>query len=136
MNNLNQHHWHTTVKSAKTLFLFSLVLFFAVPICAEERDQSAEAALAEMEKMFGAIPSTFQFYPKSAMAAGWALMKSTDFNENTALPMKLRELIGLAVASQIPCTYCIYYHTVAAKAQGATDEEIREAVHVSSFVLV
>ena len=105
-----------------------------MPIFAQEKNESAEAALAEMKKMFGGVPSTFQVYPKSAIAAGWALMKSTDLNENTALSMKTRELIGLAVAAQIPCPYCIYYHTAAAKAQGATDEEIREAVHVSSLV--
>ena len=95
---------------------------------------SAEAAYAEMNEMFGGVPSILQVYPKSAVPAGWALVKQTDLNENTALPMKTRELIGLAVAAQIPCAYCIYYHTAAAKAAGATEEEIREAVHMSSLV--
>jgi AhpD family alkylhydroperoxidase len=44
------------------------------------------------------------------------------------IPGKYRELLQLAVASQIPCQYCIYFHTAAAKANGATDEEIREAI--------
>ena len=96
--------------------------------------ESAEAAVAEMKEMFGGVPSVFQGYPKSAMAGGWALMKSTDLNENTALTPKIRELIGLAVAAQIPCHYCIYFHTKAAKAFGATEEEIKEAVHMSSLV--
>jgi uncharacterized protein (TIGR02246 family) len=99
-----------------------------------DKHQSAEAALAEMESMFGGVPSVFQGYPKSAVAAGWALMKSTDLNENTALSAKVRELIGLAVAAQIPCQYCIYYHTKASRAFGATEEEIKEAVHMSSLV--
>ena len=47
---------------------------------------------------------------------------------NTALPSKEKELIGLAVAAQIPCTYCVVFHTEAAKLNGATDDEIREAV--------
>jgi len=37
-------------------------------------------------------------------------------------------LLQLAVASQIPCNYCIYFHTASAKANGATDEEVQEAV--------
>jgi AhpD family alkylhydroperoxidase len=43
-------------------------------------------------------------------------------------------LIGLAVASQIPCSYCVYFHTVSAKATGATDEEIKEAVAQGAMV--
>jgi AhpD family alkylhydroperoxidase len=55
-------------------------------------------------------------------------------NKNTALSLKVRELIGLAVASQIPCKYCIYYHQKAAGAAGASEEEVREAVHMASLV--
>jgi AhpD family alkylhydroperoxidase len=32
------------------------------------------------------------------------------------------------VAAQIPCAYCVYYHTKAATADGATEDEIKEAV--------
>ena len=52
---------------------------------------------------------------------------------HTALPAKTRELIGLAVAAQIPCRYCVYYHIKAASAAGASQEEIREAVHQASL---
>ena len=45
----------------------------------------------------------------------------------------MKELIGLAVASQIPCTYCIYFHTAMARANGATEEEVREAVAMASI---
>ena len=95
---------------------------------------SAEAAFAEMNEMFGGVPSIMQVYPKSAVPAGWAMIKETDLNQDTALSPKVRELIALGVAAQVPCNYCIYYHTVAAKAAGATEEEIREAVHMSSLV--
>lgn len=94
---------------------------------------SSEAAMAEMKKMLGGVPAEMQVYPESARAAGWTMMKSTDLNENTALSSKIRELIGLAVAAQIPCQYCVYYHTKAAQAAGATAEEIREAVHQASL---
>lgn len=108
------------------------IIFASGAAIAEDLTPS-EAALAEMKKMFGDVPSIMQVYPESARAAGWALMKSTDLNKNTALPAKVRELIGLAVASQIPCEYCIYYHKMAAKAAGASEEEIREAVHMASL---
>ena len=45
----------------------------------------------------------------------------------TAIPNKYKELIGLAVAAHIKCRYCIYFHTQAARANGATDEELKEA---------
>lgn len=47
---------------------------------------------------------------------------------DSKIPPKYRELIQLAVAAQIPCVYCIYFHTSAAKLFGASDEEITEAV--------
>ncbi len=51
-----------------------------------------------------------------------------------ALSGKTKELIGLAVAAQIPCQYCIAFHTEAAKLNGATDQEIREAVAMAAIV--
>ena len=95
-------------------------------------DDSA-AALAEAEKALGGVPTELKLYPKSARAAAWEMMKATDFNKNRALKPKVRELIGLAVAAQIPCEYCVHYHIKAARAAGATQEEIREAVQVASM---
>lgn len=50
-----------------------------------------------------------------------------------ALDAKTKELIGLGVAAQIPCTYCVYAHTMAAKRLGATDEQIKEAVAAAAL---
>jgi AhpD family alkylhydroperoxidase len=61
-------------------------------------------------------------------------MKTFQMNPNTALDNKTKELIGLAVASQIPCQYCIYFHTEAARANGASEQQIREAVGMSAVV--
>ena len=108
-------------------------LTFVAGTVTADNPTPSEAALAEMKNTLGGIPAEMQVYPESARAAGWAMMKSTDFNKNTVLPSKVRELIGLAVAAQIPCQYCVYYHTKAAKAAGASEEEIREAVHQSSL---
>ena len=58
-------------------------------------------------------------------------MKDVEDGEGVLDP-KTRELIGLAVASQIPCQYCIHYHRKAAMANGATEQELREASAVAA----
>jgi AhpD family alkylhydroperoxidase len=108
-------------------------IIFAFSTAIAEDPTPNEAAIAEMKKMLGGVPTELQLYPESARAAGWEMMKAADFNKNTALPAKVRELIGLAVSAQIPCQYCVYYHIKAAKAAGASEEEIREAVHQASL---
>ena len=108
-------------------------IIFALGAAKAEDPTPSEAALAEMKKMLGGVPAEMQLYPESAKAAGWEMMKAADFNKNTALPSKVRELIGLAVSAQIPCQYCVYYHIKAAKAAGASEEEMREAVHQASL---
>jgi AhpD family alkylhydroperoxidase len=51
-----------------------------------------------------------------------------------ALSAKTKQLIALGVSAQIPCTYCVAGHTQAARAAGATDDEIKEAVAVAGQV--
>src|SRR4029078_13511014 len=60
-------------------------------------------------------------------------MKSLHLNPATALPGKMKELVALAVAAQIPCEYCIYAHTEFAKLNGATEAEISEAVAMGAL---
>lgn len=48
--------------------------------------------------------------------------------EGAPLDVKARELISLGIAAQIPCSYCAYAHTSKARAAGASEAEIREAV--------
>jgi AhpD family alkylhydroperoxidase len=38
------------------------------------------------------------------------------------------------VAAQIPCRYCVYAHMKGARAQGASEAEIREAVATAADV--
>ena len=54
--------------------------------------------------------------------------------EQAALDAKTRELIALGVAAQIPCSYCVYAHTNKARAQGASEAEIRESVATAATV--
>ena len=66
-------------------------------------------------------------YPPHALE-GLLKMYGSIKSDQNSLDAKAFELIGLAVAAQILCQYCVYAHTKQAKLAGATDEEIREAV--------
>ncbi len=50
------------------------------------------------------------------------------------LEPKTRELIALAVSAQIPCHYCVYLYTKNARAKGASEAEIREAVATAATI--
>ena len=91
----------------------------------------AASALKDIEHTLGSVPTFFKRFPDEGLAPAWRMMKTVEIG-TTALPGKTKELIGLAVAAQIPCQYCIYFHTEAAKLNGATDLEIREAVTMAA----
>jgi AhpD family alkylhydroperoxidase len=105
----------------------------AVP-AARAQDATAQATYRDIEQTLGLVPTFFRQFPESGIAGAWGEFKSVQLNPNTALNGKTKELIGLAVAAQVPCQYCVYFHTVAAKANGATDAEIREAVAMAAIV--
>ena len=79
------------------------------------------------------MPWFFQGMPDAAQQAAWDLNK-TIYGKDAAIPPKYQQLIALAVAAQIPCQYCIYAHTKGAEKNGATADEIREAIGVASVV--
>jgi len=84
-------------------------------------------ALKEIEGMFKFAPDWIKAVPESAAGDIWGLLKDVQL-QKTAIPNKYKELIGLAVAATIKCRYCIFFHTEAAKANGATDDEVKEAI--------
>jgi AhpD family alkylhydroperoxidase len=49
-----------------------------------------------------------------------------------ALPKKTKQLIAVAVAHVTQCPYCIRGHTELAVREGATDQEIMEAIWVAA----
>jgi len=100
------------------------------PVLAD--DMGAQAAYRDIEQTLGSVPGFFKLFPEVGIAGAWAEFKAIQLNPNTKLSGKTKELIGLAVAAQIPCHYCVYFHTAAAKLNGATDEEIREAVAMAA----
>jgi|SRR6516162_11073097 AhpD family alkylhydroperoxidase len=122
-----------------TAVLISLALSAAVSAIttpaeiAGAQDASAQATYRDIEQTLGLVPGFFKQFPQSGIAGAWAEFKSVQLNPKTKLDGKTKELIGLAVSAQIPCHYCIYFHTAAAKANGATDEEVREAVAMAAI---
>ncbi len=103
------------------------------PSFADDLSAQQQATYKEIEGMFGKVPEFIKKFPKAGIVGAWEEAKSLEFSENTALSPKVKSLIGIAVAAQIPCEYCVYADTIAAKNAGATDEEIAEAVGMAAL---
>jgi AhpD family alkylhydroperoxidase len=99
-------------------FIVALAFGVALPVSAFAQD---------------APPFLKAIEPQAAVNSAWQEWMAV-FNPNGALDAKTKELIGLAVAAQIPCQYCVYGHTVGARHAGATDEQIKEAIAASALV--
>ncbi len=93
----------------------------------------AASAYKDIEYTLGSVPTFLRRFPEEGIAAAWREMKTVQLNPATSLSGKSKELIGLAVAAQIPCAFCVAFHTEAAKLNGATDAEIREAVAMAAI---
>ena len=91
-----------------------------------------ESTLRDIKKTMGVVLDQFKKIPHDVVPHEWALMKEYSFSE-TKIPAKYKELMGLAVAATIKCPYCIYFHTRAAKMNGATDDEIAETAFLARF---
>lgn len=122
------HQWKFIITVVITVFILSSSM-----LAQESTSDGWDKAQAEMKAMFGSVPVMFTKLPMHVRASAWEWFKATE-NPNASIPTKYGELIGLAVASQIPCAYCVYAHTSMAKMLGATDEEIQEAVQKGAEV--
>jgi AhpD family alkylhydroperoxidase len=88
---------------------------------------TVEETYKDIEANYGVLPEFMKVYPKQGIAGAWALTKGLEI-EKGALDPKIKSLINIAVAAQIPCRYCVWLDTKFAKDMGATDQEIAEAV--------
>jgi AhpD family alkylhydroperoxidase len=137
----NTRHWSTVTNGLQIDFsefkqeLARVGAYLQHPTPKGEAAPVTDAASAyrDIERTLGSVPTFMRRFPEAGIAAAWRVMKSLELAPNTALPGKTKELIGLAVAAQIPCQYCILFHTEAAKLNGASDAEIREAVAMASL---
>ena len=102
------------------------VLLISVTLSAQN-NEAYQNAKKEITQTFGTFLTMFEVIPEHALAGNWETFKQMQSPENV-IPPKYRELLQLSVASQIPCVYCVYFHTASAIAFGATEAEIEEAV--------
>ena len=93
---------------------------------------NANDAYKDIEKTLGLVPKFFRLFPKESIAGAWSEFKALQLNPYTELSGKQKELIGLAVAAQIPCDYCVYFHRSAALLNGATESELNESVGLAA----
>ena len=87
----------------------------------------------DIEATLGLVPEFFKQVPDYLIPTEWASFKSLELSDQTAIPNKYKELIGVAVHAETKCRYCTLFHQEAAKLFGATDEEIQEAVHFAKY---
>jgi AhpD family alkylhydroperoxidase len=102
-----------------------------LPMPGAPRD--ASAALQEMQQVFGSVPEFMRKFPAEGLPGAWQEMRDVEMNPNTALSGKYKSLIGLAVASQIPCQFCVVADTEFAKLEGASEREIAEAIGMAAL---
>ena len=90
-------------------------------------------ALQDISNTLGLAPDFMRKFPESGRAGAWRLFKDVQLGSGTELKGKDKELIGLAVAAQVPCKFCVIAHTEFAKLNGATEQEIAEAIGMAAF---
>jgi AhpD family alkylhydroperoxidase len=93
-------------------------------------DDPAEAR-RDIEATLGLVPEFFERVPEYLLPSEWHSFKSLQLSDQTAIPNKYKELIGLAVSGATRCKYCAYFHTEAARLFGATEDEINESALIA-----
>jgi AhpD family alkylhydroperoxidase len=114
----------------KTMIVLSSLL--ALGGVARAETSAADAARADIARTLGFVPSFLKAVPDNALPGAWAEMKQFS-DADTALPTKIKDLIGLAVAAQVPSRASVYVYTRCAQANGASDAEVKEAVTVAAL---
>jgi AhpD family alkylhydroperoxidase len=85
----------------------------------------------EIEETLGLVPEFMRRVPDYLVPTEWASFKNLQLSDQTAIPNKYKELMGLAVSGATRCRYCAYFHTEAARLFGATEDEITETALIA-----
>ena len=94
----------------------------------------------EIKNTLGLVPSFFDRFPEETLDYEWTLFRRFELKESFRpnglhIPVKYRQLMGVALHSETKCHYCTLFHTEVAKLFGASDAEIQEAVHYAKHSL-
>ncbi len=112
--------------------LFLLFILFTVNSNAQsamdKNEMKRQEVYRDIEKTLGKVPSFFKLVPDRSLALEWELFKTLQL-QDSPIPHKYRELIGVAISAVTKCKYCSFFHTEVAKLFGATEDEIEDAVH-------
>jgi AhpD family alkylhydroperoxidase len=85
----------------------------------------------DIEETLGLVPEFMKRVPDRLLPTEWASFKNLELADDTAIPNKYKEMIGLAVSGATRCRYCAYFHAEAARMFGATEEEIVETAMIA-----
>lgn len=91
----------------------------------------SESTRQEVEEMLGQVPTWLEVLAEPGSEHSWGLFRDLEAGE-TVLTGREKQLIGVGVAAAINCPYCTYFHKEDARLEGATEEEIEEAVNLAS----
>lgn len=92
------------------------------------KDQSAKDLLKRVEDETGEIPLIYEKMAQKPEVLISHLLYKCAVTETSSLEPKIVELISLAVGAALNCPHCTEYHMRAAKAKGATKDEILESI--------
>jgi uncharacterized peroxidase-related enzyme len=95
---------------------------FAVPT-REQVSTNNQAIFDHMKSAFGVVPNLYATFALNETALGDYLALQ---NRKSTLSAKEREIINLVVSQVNDCKYCVPAHTMLAKMNGFTDEQILE----------
>ena len=85
----------------------------------------------EIEETLGLVPEFMRQVPDYLLPTEWASFKNLQLSDQTAIPNKYKELMGLAVSGATRCRYCAYFHAEAARLFGASEDEITETALIA-----
>jgi AhpD family alkylhydroperoxidase len=118
----------TIIRNAAAVAALAVVGLASVP--ALSIDYPNIDTFWNIQKHLGVVPKFFKLFPEGRLPAMWTDYKNVHLNPDTALDAKTKRLIALAVAAEAECASCLYLQTSAAFANGASFQEVQEAVAI------
>lgn len=108
-----------------------LMILVATTTAAHAEDE-AGTTYEDIAETYGHVPDLFRLFHRDDVADVWQSFRILHLNPYLETEARTRELISVAVATQGPCRPCVYFHAASAFANGASPEQIREAIGIGA----